>query len=320
MSNFPCSFLVLKEAYAQPQFYKEVDESELEFHFVDFQQKKPIRLKVELSEASHFEQWFYQDAPTILSSDEYYKSLAQLLTYLAKAEQNKVVFSRAQLFDLALKPLELFEKLCEAYPAAAVYLFSHPTCGTWLGASPETLLTFKGQTLETASLAGTLIYKDLGDFGEKEKLEQEIVTNYIIETLNSVPGISNLEKSPRKTIRAGNLKHLYTAIKGRSTVPLPLDMLLEKLHPTPAVAGNPKNEALELISSLEQYDRSYYTGYFGLKNGREGHFWVNLRCAQLISAKQICLYAGGGIIAASVPESEWNETENKMQTILNVMR
>tara|TARA_R110002050_G_scaffold52190_1_gene119375 strand:- start:14918 stop:15880 length:963 start_codon:yes stop_codon:yes gene_type:complete len=320
MSYFTSSFLVLKKAHEQAQHYREVDESELEFHFVDFQQKKPIRLKVELTASSHFEQWFYQKAPAILSSDQYFKSLERLLTYLAKAEQNKVVFSRAQLFDLALKPLELFEKLCKAYPAATVYLFSHPTCGTWLGASPETLLTFKGQVLETASLAGTLAYNESVNFGEKEKLEQDIVTNYIIETLNSVPGISHLEKSQRQTVRAGNLKHLFTAIKGRSIAPLPLDALLEKLHPTPAVAGNPKNEALELITALEQYDRSYYTGYFGLKKEKEGHFWVNLRCAQIISSGQICLYAGGGIISASEPQLEWRETESKMQTILNVMR
>ena len=320
MSNFPSSFLVLKEAHDQPQFYQEVEVSDWEFHFVDFQQKKPLRLKIKPASESDFKDWHYGKAPTILEQHNYYKSLQQLLAYLAKAKNKKVVFSRAELFELALKPYELFQKLCESYPEATVYLFSHPTCGTWLGASPETLLTFKKQALETASLAGTLPYNSTKDFGEKEKLEQEIVTDYIFETLASIPAITKVEKGKRQSIRAGNLKHLFTPIKGQSKAPLPLDALLKKLHPTPAVAGNPKDEALELIAALEQYDRSYYTGYFGLKKDNEGHFWVNLRCAQLISSRQICLYAGGGIIAASVPESEWRETENKMQTILNVMR
>jgi len=314
------SFLALKKPQAEPIFYKEAEESELEFHFVDFKQHKPIKLKVVVADSTAAENWFYQEAPAIISRDNYYHSLKQLLTHLAKAKHGKVVFSRAQLFNLDLDPHTLFLKLCEAYPAATVYLFSHPTCGTWLGASPETLLAFEGNRIETASLAATLPYTSAQEFGEKEILEQEIVTDYILEILRSIKSISEVKKSPLETVRAGNLKHLFTAIRAFSSLPLPLDALLEKLHPTPAVAGNPKKEALDFIRRLEQYDRSYYTGYFGLKNADAGHFWVNLRCAQLISSRQICLYAGGGIIAASEPESEWLETENKMQTILNVMR
>jgi len=320
MTQSSSSFLVLKEALAQPQFYQESQEADLEFHFVDFQQERPIHLKVKPVEYAVCEEWFYQEAPYTLARADYNKSFKQLLAHLAKAKENKVVFSRAQLFELDLKPYDLFLKLCDAYPAATVYLFSHPQCGTWLGASPETLLSFEGNQIETVSLAATLPYNSLEDFGEKEKLEQEIVTNYILETLESIPAVSDLEKSARAIIRAGNLKHLHTVIKAQSSLPLPLDALLGKLHPTPAVAGNPKKEALKLISQLEHYNRSYYTGYFGLKKANEGHFWVNLRCAQLISSRQICLYAGGGIIAASDSEAEWQETENKMQTILNVMR
>ena len=314
------SFLALKKPQGETIFYQEAEESEFEFHFVDFQQDRPIILKVQEVGSYSVSKWFFQEAPAILSQENYFNSLQQLLVHLAKAQEAKVVFSRAELFDLALNPLTLFEKLGEAYPAATVYLFSHPTCGTWLGASPETLLAFEGNQIETASLAATLPYPSTQEFGEKELLEQEIVTDYILETLKSSSAITKVEKGPLETLRAGNLKHLYTSIKAFSTLPLPLDAILGKLHPTPAVAGNPKIEALKLLSQLEQYDRSYYTGYFGLKNAEAGHFWVNLRCAQYISSRQICLYAGGGIIAASEPQAEWQETENKMQTILNVMR
>lgn len=314
------SFLALKKPQAEPLYYQESEESEIEFHFSDFKQDKAIKLKVQAVDSYRTENWFYQEPPAILSQENYFESLQQLLAHLAKAKQAKVVFSRAQLFDRALDPQALFQKLCEAYPAATVYLFSHPLCGTWLGASPETLLAFEGNRIETASLAATLPYSSAQEFGEKEILEQEIVTDYILEALASIKAIDKVERSPLETLRAGNLKHLYTAIRAYSSLPLPLDALLGKLHPTPAVAGNPKVEALKLISELEQYDRSYYTGYFGLKNADAGHFWVNLRCAQFISTEQICLYAGGGIIAASEPAAEWQETENKMQTILNVMR
>ncbi len=320
MPELSPSFLALKKPQCEAVYYREAKNSDLEFHFVDFQNAKPIKLQLEEVDRWANEKWFYQSAPAILRQEDYFKSLDSLVKHLAKAKQAKVVFSRAQLFDLALEPMVLFDKLCNAYPEATVYLFSHPTSGTWLGASPETLLAFKEDRVETASLAATLPLNSEQDFGEKEKLEQEIVTHYILATLQSISALSQVKKGSLEIVRAGNLRHLYTAIKASSSLPLPLDELLGKLHPTPAVAGNPKAEALELISQLEQYDRSYYTGYFGLKNSDAGHFWVNLRCAQIISPTQICLYAGGGIIAASEPQSEWQETKNKMQTILNVMQ
>lgn len=319
MSQSPSSFLALKKAHARPNYYEESPNGLHEFRFVDFKQQDPISIMVKPAQWSAGNQWIFRAAPHTTNRTDYTKSLQLLHGFLRDSPEKKVVFSRAQIFELAQDPHDLFLKLCDAYPSATVYLFSHPKCGTWLGASPETLISFSLDALLTASLAGTLPYNSELDFGEKEKQEQGIVTDYIINTLNKIPAISKLSKGTRTSLRAGNLKHLYTPIKAKVEDPLALDAVLNKLHPTPAVAGNPKDEALSMISELEGYDRSYYTGYFGLKKGDEGDFWVNLRCAQIISADKICLYAGGGIIAASDAEAEWEETESKMQTILNVM-
>ena len=94
---------------------------------------------------------------------------------------------------------------------------------------------------------------------------------------------------------------------------------LDQLHPTPAVAGLPKGEALDFIVDREPLDRSFYGGYFGLKCNEKSRYYVNLRCMQLFN-KSYALYAGGGITKDSEPAAEWQETEAKMDTMKNVIQ
>jgi isochorismate synthase len=95
---------------------------------------------------------------------------------------------------------------------------------------------------------------------------------------------------------------------------------LQTIHPTPSVGGLPKKEAFEFISTHEKHDRGYYTGFLGPLNiENKSQLFVNLRCMQLFE-KEFVLYSGAGITAASVAEREWEETDNKMMTMLNVMK
>ena len=91
------------------------------------------------------------------------------------------------------------------------------------------------------------------------------------------------------------------------------------MHPTPAVCGIPKQESLHFIGKNEGYDRGFYSGVVGMLNpDGKTDLYVNLRCAN-ITGHKIVLYAGGGILASSDMESEWQETEEKMKTIGNVI-
>ncbi|MEY4792967.1 MAG: hypothetical protein RIT34_1776, partial [Bacteroidota bacterium] len=100
----------------------------------------------------------------------------------------------------------------------------------------------------------------------------------------------------------------------QSTLPL----LLKYLHPTPAVAGLPQKVAVQYINALETHDRALYTGIIG--NLRVGHekLFVNLRCAQVYEGK-LYIYVGGGFTPDSVAEQEWQETENKSKTLLQLL-
>jgi len=94
--------------------------------------------------------------------------------------------------------------------------------------------------------------------------------------------------------------------------------LIEKLHPTPALAGLPKQKAIELIHKSEHHDREYYGGYIGPFAPNDFHYFVNLRSMKFDSYK--CrIFVGGGIVSDSVPESEWLETEAKSKTLLSLL-
>ena len=174
----------------------------------------------------------------------------------------------------------------------------------WLGATPETLLKIEDQRLSTMALAGTQTYHGTLDvnWSDKEKNEQQLVTDFINSSLE--PFAERIAVSMPSTVKAGNLLHLKTDISGllvsNSEI---LHSLLLKLHPTPAVCGLPKIEAMQFILDNENYNREFYSGFLGelnkeakveprtsrrnienrayAINKRVTHLFVNLRCMQV---------------------------------------
>lgn len=188
------------------------------------------------------------------------------------------------------------------------------------------------------SLAGTRIFVENQEpqWGPKELIEQEMVTDFIKKALNEK--VIGLQIEEMESVRAGNLWHLRTKLSGR--IKTGLQPIIAALHPTPAVCGMPKNRAKEFILSNEDYEREFYTGYLGELNfkqmqGRNTNrknqennayrtvkstteLYVNLRCMQLKGA-QALVYVGGGITEASDPIKEWEETVAKSRTMLQVL-
>jgi isochorismate synthase len=246
----------------------------------------------------------------------------------AKAFQ-KVVLSRTkaidypQNFDIWL----IFKHLCQLYPKAFRYLFHLPNVGTWMGASPETLILMdEKQTFQTVALAGTQAYhseKPLSEavWTQKEIEEQALVSRYIINCFKKIR-LREFEEEGPKTVVAGNLLHLkttFTVDTQEVNFPQLGTVMLDLLHPTSAVCGMPKEPALAFIQANEGYNRSFYSGFLGPVNvNQASHLFVNLRCLQLFR-QQIWLYAGAGITEDSIPDKEWRETEIKCNTMLKVL-
>ncbi len=95
--------------------------------------------------------------------------------------------------------------------------------------------------------------------------------------------------------------------------------LAGELHPTPAVGGTPRGDALAFIEKIETYDRGWYTGGVGWCDPTgDGEVAVALRCA-LVRAGAAHLYAGAGIVADSDPEAELVETRLKLRPLLDLL-
>lgn len=258
--------------------------------------------------------------------EEFIGNVNKAVLAMKSAEFQKVVLSKARVEQLPddFQPEQFFLTLCRKYPHAFVYIMQLPEVGCWIGATPEPLLMIENGTVKTVSLAGTQVATELETedyrWSSKEIEEQGIVTNFIEQTLRSLH-IADITKLGPENYRAANLIHLKTAFEfPQAHIQNRFSDLLKALHPTPSVGGLPKDEARNFILTNEQHDRGYYTGFFGPVNINEkSAVYVNLRCLQLFD-NNFVLYSGAGITSSSVAEKEWEETDNKMLTLMNVMK
>ena len=245
----------------------------------------------------------------------------------------KVVLSRTDVKELpaGFSIVSSLEELAAAYPNAFVCAISIPAlAGIWMCATPEILVEQKDGVFRTISLAGTQSgVDDQGNvlspaqarWSQKEIEEQAFVSRYIIDCFKKIRLREYTELGP-KTISTGNLLHLKTEYivdtKAMDFPQLP-GLMLGLLHPTSAVCGTPKQEAIEFILKTETHDRSMYSGYLGPVNiAGNTHLFVNLRTVK-ITGNQAEFYAGCGITEDSDPEKEWQETQMKCQTLQRVL-
>lgn len=271
---------------------------------------------------------------------EFHINLVKMgISQIEEGNFKKVVLSRKVETKCLASPIYLFQNLLDTYGNAFCYLWHHPEIGTWLGATPEILLKSENRQLTTMSLAGTKtnIENENPEWGRKEIEEQQLVTDYISNALQS--SVSNLSIGDRESIRAGNLWHLRTKLTGRIEKGS-LAKIIQALHPTPAVCGLPMTTTKNFVLANENYNREYYTGFLGelnfksekerTSNSRNQEnkayraikntttLFVNLRCMQL-KKSNAHIYVGGGVTQDSNPEKEWEETVAKSKTILQIL-
>jgi isochorismate synthase len=262
--------------------------------------------------------------PVVTGRETYIDQVKAIKSSISTGAFQKAVLSRIRVIEgnhISIVP-KLFQQICRKHPNAFVYLFKSDH-HFWMGASPEPLLRLRDGNLSTVSLAGTRPYAekhmDINRWTAKEVLEQEYVTRYIHDVLRAYQ-IRDYRVSSPYVKKAGNLVHLRTdfqfemeKISGR------LWEFVDTMHPTPAVAGQPKEDAIRFIKKLEPHDRDYYTGFLGPVNQNvEIDLFVNLRCLKVTPA-YLSLYVGGGITLDSDPADEWDETGWKVESLLKII-
>jgi len=231
----------------------------------------------------------------------------------------KVVVSRQILLDGKLNAREVFFDLLENQKNAFVYYLCLNDV-VYIGASPEVLIKKTGNTLNSASLAGTVAKSADGQFNpwtEKEYHEHKLVTETIANVYER--HCKKVLISDRGELSASNVKHLFQSITGELKKDQSLFQVLKELHPTPAIAGIPRDKAINWITQNERYDRDYYAGYLGVYSPEKADLFVNLRCLKYQN-EITTLYVGGGIVEGSTFEGEYQETKHKAETLLSSIR
>jgi len=260
------------------------------------------------------------NCPVELASREtYHNDFSRFHRAFSTTDIQKLVLARCtEVGHQGIMPSDLFMRACERFPEAFVTLFSAPQCGTWLMATPELLLARDDIHWRTMALAGTMPWSDeMPLWSEKNVQEQAYVAHYIKDCLHHYS--NDVTLAGPYTTRAGKLAHLRTDFAFTLSETATVGDVLAALHPTPAVCGLPKQDALDFIIENESIDRSYYSGFSGPVNlNDETAMFVSLRCMRILEDRYR-LYAGGGILPQSVEEMEWNETTAKMHAMLSLI-
>jgi isochorismate synthase len=246
----------------------------------------------------------------------------------------KVVLSRPLDVELRgeLSLSAVLRALRAGEPMCTVFAMPVPA-GTFFGASPELLVARHGGRVTCHPLAGTVARgttarADADAQGrlagsEKERAEHRYVVDDIAARLG--PYCTELTVPPEPSLVAfRSVAHLGTRIVGRLARPVPVIELLERLHPTPAVGGTPRDDALAVIAEGERDDRGYWAGPVGWTDASgDGEWMIGLRSALLQvgtpDGQALALRAGAGIVAGSDPEAEAEETNVKLATVLDTV-
>jgi isochorismate synthase len=270
----------------------------------------------------------YQVA-SAMPPEHYEAAVASAVRLIEQGELEKVVLAREVQVHAprSYDPAAVFGVLREAFPSCFVFCVGRGDA-TLVAASPELLVRREGHRVSTLALAGSTrrsadpaVDDHLGEQllrDESYREEHAIVARRIERALR--PHAVWVAAAPEpELVRIANIQHLATPIRAQLTDPIETLGLVELMHPTPAVGGEPAGRALRQIPALEGLDRGWYSGPVGWTDGAgDGEFCVALRCALLRGGVARC-YAGNGIVRDSDPEKELAETEIKLQALLPLL-
>lgn len=259
----------------------------------------------------------------------YEEAVRRAVERIRAGELDKVVLAREVRVHSSIPadPAPVLDALRAAFADCYCYCVGTPEAA-FVGASPELLVRRDGARVQTVALAGTTrrsadpaVDVHLGEQlrqSQKNRQEQAIVARRIERTLDPVSVWVAAGEEP-VLAKVQNVQHLATPIRAQLAEPVSTVELAGRLHPTPAVGGEPAAVAEPLIPALEGLDRGWYAGAVGWTDlAEDGEFCVALRCA-LLRGTVAHLYAGCGIVADSVPADELAESEVKLEALLPLL-
>lgn len=261
--------------------------------------------------------------------EEYLNAVEEVTQKIRRDEVNKVVIGRS----LKLTFGDTFSSSTALYNASMEqpesYLFGlEKDDKIFFGATPERLVSVENGFVQSACLAGSVKRgststedKALGDMllsDAKNLGEHQFVVEMIRKVFHTYCEEVKMPSRP-KLMKIRDIQHLFTPIEGKLKKGATLFEFIEALHPTPALGGEPRQEAVEIIRESEKMNRGYYAAPIGWINTEgDGEFAVGIRSA-LLENEHAYLYAGGGIVAESSSIEELEETRVKFRPMLRTL-
>jgi menaquinone-specific isochorismate synthase len=254
-------------------------------------------------------------------SDDWINLVNKAKKNISDSNLEKIVV--ADIKKSKLKNLNINKTILEIilkYPNCITYMLNDKN-NIFFGTTPEKIFEYENKILRTEALAGSIpnkgekfleIQKKFQNSTLKE--EHDIVVKYIESQLSKITK-NKISISSSEIKKLNNIYHLQSEIKTK------IDKndffeFINLLHPSPALAGYPIDEALKWIRKNEKFDRGLYAGSIGYIEKNNSSFYAALRCAKYsISEKEIISFAGNGIIKDSKIKYELEELNSKFKAI-----
>ncbi len=270
---------------------------------------------------------------TLLSSShlpeqkQWQEQVEKAISQFAPSMQ-KVVLSRQTTlhFNDAINPWQLLHHWQKATPNCYQFAFQFSPQQVFLGCPPERLFIRDHKHLISEAVAGTVLRGKSHTEDEelaaemlsdpKLILENELVRQFLEPIFLDL--CEDIAVDKMMVLKLKHIQHLKRRIQGVMKRDVDDATLLRHLHPTPAVCGFQKHESLDYIRNNESYDRGWYSGAVGILAQERSEFSVAIRSA-LLSENTLTVFSGAGIVEGSVSDLEWQELDNKISTLLNVL-
>ncbi|MEZ5357882.1 MAG: isochorismate synthase [Candidatus Zixiibacteriota bacterium] len=236
----------------------------------------------------------------------------------------KIVLSRRSDFELdrSVKPIDFFRTLAENSPGTYLLFYQRNATEAFMSLTPERLFARRGRNISLEAIAAT--ERRGADTTEDIRIEQQLlsdtkqlqehrfVVDYIVDTM-ALECEEPLQVMPAEVLKLERIQHLRTPMSGVLKA-VDDERLIRMLHPTPAVGGLPKADAMKLIAEIESHHRGWYAGAMGFFSSDEAEIAVGIR-SLVMRGRDLSVFTGAGIVAASDAKQEWAEIDSK--NILN---
>ena len=265
----------------------------------------------------------------LTTPEQWARSVMTATSAIQSGSLKKVVLSRTAeaCFDGDIDVEDALLRLERDYSDAYRFLFEPRVGQAFFGATPELLCAVNGKQVQTMALAGSVRrgrdtaedkrFADELMRSDKDRSEHQIVIDEIVARLDSIS--KRVDVGETGVMPLSNIQHLHTPIRAELLRKTSAVKLAGRMHPTPALGGEPREAAMTLIGELEPVTRGWYGAPIGwVDHELNGAFVVAIRSAVAQDARA-WLYAGAGIVAASEPQREWDETALKFKAMAGAL-